>query len=64
MDTNKRKDVGEWVDGRMSVLAPEDNWQADAAAGLARFHECRRANNWTGTAFYKGESQEKYLPGD
>jgi peroxiredoxin len=50
MDSNKHKDIGEWVDERMSALAPEDSWQPDAAAGLARFRGVRPANNWAGKA--------------
>lgn len=48
MDTNKQKEISDWVDGRMSALTPEDNWQPNAAAGLARLRELRGAKNWTG----------------
>jgi peroxiredoxin len=48
MDTNKQRDISDWVDQRMSSLDPEDNWQPDAPAHLARFHALKTARNWTG----------------
>lgn len=48
MDMNRKRDIGDWVDERMSALTPEDNWQPNAATALTRFREVRRANSWTG----------------
>jgi len=48
MDTNKEKNTGDWVDERMSALNPENSWQPNLAAGLARLRAMRRTNSWTG----------------
>lgn len=35
-----------WVDQRMSLLSPDEDWQPDVAAGLARFKARSRPSHW------------------
>jgi peroxiredoxin len=45
MEKNNQIDVGRWVDDRLQMLTPPEDWQPDRAAGLARLHRARNAGN-------------------
>jgi peroxiredoxin len=46
MDTNKPSELSLWVDESMCSLDPDDSWQPDASAGLARLEAMRPSANW------------------
>jgi peroxiredoxin len=49
MEKNNEINVGRWVDDRLAMLTPPEEWQPDAARGLARFGRGRDAGSaWGG----------------
>jgi peroxiredoxin len=46
MDMNKENQLTAWVDERLSSLNPDDIWQPNISAGLARLNEMRHKASW------------------
>lgn len=46
METDKGKQLGIWVDERMSALDPGDNWQPNVSAGLVQLEKLYRTGHW------------------